>query len=97
MVMTGQFSLDGRVALVTGASRGLGWAMAEALAEAGATLVLCGRDEAVLSERVDTLEARGTTANAAVFDMADRPAVAAEPGDRVAIWDRPDEDVVLLA
>ena len=81
--MTGQFSLDGRVALVTGASRGLGWAMAEALAEAGAALVLCGRDEAVLSERVGTLEARGTTASVAVFDMADRAAVTAAVGAAV--------------
>jgi gluconate 5-dehydrogenase len=44
------FSLDGRVALVTGASRGLGLAMAEGLAEAGATVVANGRS-------ADTLEA----------------------------------------
>ena len=44
------FSLDGRVALVTGASRGLGLALAEGLAEAGATVVANGRS-------ADTLEA----------------------------------------
>jgi len=45
------FSLRDRVALVTGASRGLGWAMAQALADAGARVVLNGRDEATLQAR----------------------------------------------
>ena len=43
------FSLDGRIALITGASRGLGLAMAEGLAEVGATVVANGRS-------ADTLE-----------------------------------------
>jgi gluconate 5-dehydrogenase len=72
-----RFSLKGRVALVTGASRGLGWAMATALAEAGATLILCGRDEATLDERVQRLKASGARAGAAVFDVAERGAAAA--------------------
>ncbi|MCA3181875.1 MAG: SDR family NAD(P)-dependent oxidoreductase, partial [Burkholderiales bacterium] len=38
------FRLDGKVALVSGASRGLGWAMAQALAQGGAHVVLNGRD-----------------------------------------------------
>ena len=42
------FSLAGRVVLVTGASRGLGRAMAEAMARAGARVVLNGRDAAAL-------------------------------------------------
>jgi len=42
------FSLDGRVALVSGASRGLGLAMARAMAEHGAKVVLNGRDAATL-------------------------------------------------
>ena len=46
--MTDRFSLNGRVALVTGASRGLGLAMAEALAEHGARVVLNGRDPETL-------------------------------------------------
>jgi gluconate 5-dehydrogenase len=42
--MPSYFDLNNRVALVTGASRGLGFAMAEALAEVGATVILNGRD-----------------------------------------------------
>ena len=42
--MPGCFDLNNRVALVTGASRGLGLAMAEAPAEVGATVILNGRD-----------------------------------------------------
>lgn len=67
-----RFSLEGRVALVTGASRGLGWAMAAALAEAGATLILCGRTESTLDERVQRLRTSGAHAGAVVFDVADR-------------------------
>ena len=69
-----RFSLDGRVALVTGASRGLGWAMASALAEAGATLILCGRNADTLDERVQSLRTSGAHAGTAVFDVADRAA-----------------------
>lgn len=57
-----RFRLDGKTALVTGGSRGLGRAMASALAEAGAGLILVGRDDAALTEaqvdlpgRVDTV------------------------------------------
>jgi NAD(P)-dependent dehydrogenase (short-subunit alcohol dehydrogenase family) len=52
------FSLEGRVALVTGASRGLGLAMAEALAEVGATVVLNGRDASTLGVVADGLRDR---------------------------------------
>lgn len=54
--MTDRFSLKGRVALVTGASRGLGFAMAEALAEHGATIILNARDETSLSEAAGKLK-----------------------------------------
>jgi gluconate 5-dehydrogenase len=51
------FSLKGRVALVTGSSKGLGWAMAQALASAGAHVVLNSRDPDALATRETDLTA----------------------------------------
>jgi gluconate 5-dehydrogenase len=71
-----RFSLDERVALVTGASRGLGFAMAKALAEAGATVVLNGREARTLEEKADDIRAEGWQAETAAFDVTDHAAVA---------------------
>ena len=69
------FSLKGRVALVTGSSRGLGFAMAEALGKAGAKVVLNGRDQAALAERAKALKAAGIDTTVAAFDVTDESAV----------------------
>ena len=71
------FSLTGKVALVTGASRGLGWAMARALAQAGATVLINGRDEATLRPRIDELSKSGLKGEVAAFDVTDEKASAA--------------------
>ena len=71
------FSLDGRVALVTGSSRGLGFAMAEGLAECGATVVLNGRNEKTLGDVAKKLKDRGLKADVVVFDAVDEAAVRA--------------------
>ncbi len=71
------FSLQGRVALVTGASRGLGFAMAQGLAQAGALVVLNGRDAATLALRRADIEAAGGQAEIAAFDVCDRLAADA--------------------
>jgi NAD(P)-dependent dehydrogenase (short-subunit alcohol dehydrogenase family) len=58
--MTLSFSLTGRRAVVTGASRGIGAALAEALVAAGAAVALLGRDAAALNEVRERLSPRGT-------------------------------------
>ena len=72
--MSDLFKLDGQVALVTGASRGLGFAMASALAAHGATVVLNGRQAETLRAKVEELKARGYRAEAAAFDVTDSTA-----------------------
>jgi gluconate 5-dehydrogenase len=79
--MSDLFSLDGQVALVTGSSRGLGFAMAEALAEHGAMVLLNGRDPATLGGRALELTKRGLRAEAMPFDVTDGNAVAAAVKD----------------
>lgn len=68
---TSLFSLDGRVALITGASRGLGLAMAEGLAEAGAVVSLNGRNLDTLEAAARTLRGSGLRAETSPFDVTD--------------------------
>jgi gluconate 5-dehydrogenase len=68
------FSLKGRVALVTGASRGLGLAMAEALGGAGASVVINARDAKQLEAAVAKLAAKGIKAGYKAFDVGDEAA-----------------------
>lgn len=64
------FDLSGRVAIVTGGSRGLGEEMAEGLAEAGASLMLCARREQWLAPALDTFRARGFTVEGMPCDVS---------------------------
>ncbi|MET0556914.1 MAG: 3-oxoacyl-[acyl-carrier-protein] reductase [Vicinamibacteria bacterium] len=70
-------TLEGRVALVTGASRGIGRAIAAELAARGATVVLGARDESKLAEAVGAITAAGGRAGAVALDVADRASVEA--------------------
>ncbi|MFB6179969.1 MAG: SDR family NAD(P)-dependent oxidoreductase [Halorientalis sp.] len=73
--MTDQFDLDGRTAVVTGGSRGIGRAIAEGLAAAGATVVPAARSEADVTRVADDIEAAGGTARGIVVDVADETSV----------------------
>jgi gluconate 5-dehydrogenase len=71
------FDLSGRVALVTGAYRGLGYSIARALAAAGARVVLNGRNADALTEAAQRLQGEGSVADCARFDVTDADAVRA--------------------
>lgn len=75
------FDLSSKIALVTGASRGLGWGMAKSLAQAGATVVLNARDKGALDARLAELKTAGLKGEVAAFDVSDETAsVAAVAG-----------------
>jgi len=69
------FDLTGKVALITGAYRGLGLAIARGLAQAGATVVLNGRRPEELATAANKLGGEGLRASTAVFDVTDAAAI----------------------
>ncbi|MEY4748748.1 MAG: hypothetical protein RIQ60_962 [Pseudomonadota bacterium] len=71
------FDLSGRTALITGSSKGIGYAIAGALASAGARVVLNARDTAKLAAARDALAAGGFEVHTAAFDVTDAAAVQA--------------------
>ncbi|MFC1415565.1 SDR family NAD(P)-dependent oxidoreductase [Streptacidiphilus cavernicola] len=86
--------LDGRTALVTGGTRGIGRATAQLLAEAGASVLLTGRDERAARAAAEAVTAAsGVPATGLVLDLAD-------PGSVDALLDRvaeqhPDLDILV--
>lgn len=66
-----RFKLTGRVAVVTGGGRGIGLACAEALAEAGARVVIADRDAALADAGCKALRAKGSDAEIVVMDVTD--------------------------
>ena len=71
------FRLDGRLALVTGSSAGIGFALARALGEAGSTVVLNGRDVAKLEQAGQELRAEGLSVHTSSFDVTQASTVQA--------------------
>jgi gluconate 5-dehydrogenase len=71
------FNLSGKRALITGSSQGIGYGLAQGLAEAGAEIVLNGRDAAKLSAAAAQLRAQGFKVSEAAFDVTSEKEVAA--------------------
>ena len=71
------FDLTGRRALITGSSRGIGLALAQGLAGAGAEIIVNGRDAARLEKAAESLRDRGAKVQLLAFDAADHAAVKA--------------------
>jgi gluconate 5-dehydrogenase len=71
-VSLSSFNLEGRLALVTGSSGGIGFALARGLGQAGASLVLNGRNSAKLESAATILRGEGLTVHTRVFDATHR-------------------------
>lgn len=78
------FDLSGRVALVTGGSRGLGLDMADALGELGARVAIAARKPAELAEAKSELARRGTSAHTVVLDLGRSDTIEPMVNDVVA-------------
>lgn len=88
--MTARFSIDGRIAVVSGGSSGLGRAMARALAGAGAAVVLVARRESELRAAAAEIQAQGGKASWVAADLADAGALADCAGECAAAFGAPD-------
>src|SRR4051812_12005004 len=77
------FSLQGEVALITGASRGIGLEIANAFAEAGATVVLAARDGQRLKAACESIVKSGGRAEPYILELSDDAALVAAVADVV--------------
>lgn len=89
--------LDGKLALVTGASKGIGAATAVALAEAGAHVVLTGRDVRALEAIEDRIHDVGGASTIAPVDLAESDGIARLAAAVAARWEKLDYLVISAA
>ena len=82
------FNLSGKVALVTGGNGGIGLGMAQGLADAGAAILVAGRNDEKNAAAVATLVESGSDAAAATADVTDETAVAAMVEAALSRWGR---------
>ncbi len=85
-----KFDLQGKVALVTGGSRGIGRAIAVTLAEQGVNIALCGRTQETLTEAADEIQALGVQAWPIVADVSKLDDIKAFVGEAAAAAGRAD-------
>lgn len=78
--------LDGRTAVITGGAQGIGYACADALAEAGARIIIADRDADAVGRAVDALEAKGHRVEGLVLDVTDSARVT-QAADTLGIVD----------
>jgi NAD(P)-dependent dehydrogenase (short-subunit alcohol dehydrogenase family) len=90
-------TLEGRIALVTGASRGIGAATAQALAAAGAHVVLTARNAKGLEAVEDAIHAAGGTATIAPMDLTESDSIARLATAIAERWDKLDVLVINAA
>lgn len=84
------FRLDGRLVLITGASKGIGLGIATAMAEAGADLILVSRSEPELEDAAAKLRAGGRSVSVAPFDLHDTDGIPAWYESVINRYGRPD-------
>lgn len=89
-LMTDSKSLSGRLALVTGASRGIGAATAEALAAAGAHVILVARTASALEEVEERIHESGGSATIAPLDLTDGESIGKLAGAVAERWQKLD-------
>ena len=77
MTVLQSFHLNGKLALITGSSAGIGFALARALGEAGAHVILNGRNAEKVATAAATLQAEGLQVSQSVFDVTQAKDVAA--------------------
>ena len=92
-----ELRLDGRLALVTGASKGIGASIAKALAAQGAHVVLTGRDVKELEAVEDVIHAGGGSSTIAPLDLTEPDAVARLASAIAGRWDKLDVMVLSAA
>jgi gluconate 5-dehydrogenase len=84
------FDLTGRIALITGAGQGLGFSMAQALAAAGATVVMVGRDGSKIEAKANIIREKGGIAMGRICDLLQPDAITALIDETITALDHID-------